>query len=98
TQGEAESRPLIHLALAPDLASMPLNHSLHRSKPNASATKLALIVQALERAEQLVRSRHVESRAVIAPEIGAGAVRLRQRSKFYPGPGQLGRELPRVAE
>ena len=55
-------------------------------------------MQTFEGFEQIARVRHVKTRAVVAHEIGAGAVGLRQCSKFNPRARMLCREFPRVAE
>src|SRR5438093_4748737 len=77
---------------------MAVNDSLHRRQPNARAAKLALIVQPLEWREQIVRSRHVKTRAVVAHEISSGSISLRERPKFNARARTVRRELPRVAQ
>ena len=77
-QGEAKCCAVIDGALGPDFTPMAVNDPLHGCQTDARATKLALIVQTLEGLEQITRVRHVKTRAVVAHEIGSGAVRLGQ--------------------
>src|SRR4029077_15732391 len=65
---EEERRPFPDRPLGPDSPTVPVDDPLRGRQPYALSAELALAVQALERAEQLVGVDHVEPDAVVAHE------------------------------
>src|ERR1700681_1971337 len=75
SQREKESGALIDSRLDPDTATVSRDNSLCCSQTDSGAFKLRILVQPLERCEELVGIRHIESGAVI-PNIENGLVAL----------------------
>jgi hypothetical protein len=70
---------------------------VHRREPDAGTGKFRLAVQALERPEELLRVRHVESGAVVANEKhGLAAVLV--TADLYPSVSDRSGELPAVSQ
>ena len=67
-QGEIERRALAFAAFGTDGAAVALDDALDRRQADAVARELLLVMQPLERPEQLVDVLLVESRAVVADE------------------------------
>lgn len=63
--GEIKPRPLPHSAFRPDPTAIPVDDPLHRGKADAGAREIVLGMQALKRAKQLLRQRHVEPRPIV---------------------------------
>src|SRR5439155_2902318 len=97
SQSEVERRPAPHRPLRPHAAAMAVHDALHRGEPHARALELGGRVEALERAEQLVGVRHVESRAVVPDEAGTLPVGL-VHAELDARAGVLPGVLPRVTE
>src|SRR6266849_349779 len=68
SEHEVEGRSLADDALGPGPSTMAVDDSAHGGEADAASRKFALAVQALERAEQLVRVDHVEAHPVVADE------------------------------
>ena len=93
---EVERRALADGTFGPDAAAVAMDDPLHRRQADPGALELGLVVQPLERSEQLVGVRHVESRAVVADEVGARPVRsVRPTSTVASGSSS---ELPGVSQ
>src|SRR5215510_1682631 len=84
-QREIERRPSADGALCPNLAVMAFNDALHDGQSNAGAFKLALVVQSLKYAEELLRIRHVEAGSVVPNEV--------RRALSFPRSSELDRCL-----
>src|SRR5207245_2875030 len=67
-QHEIDRRAFAHRPFGPDPAAVPVDDALRHREPDTLARKLALAVEALEGAEELVRVDHVEADAVVANE------------------------------
>src|SRR5438445_8271303 len=67
-QAEEKRCPMARLGVHPDLAVVPAEDPLHDGQADARAGELALVMQALEGAEQPVRIGHVEAYAVVGDE------------------------------
>src|SRR5690349_19577446 len=85
------------LRLDPDLARVPAEDALHDRQADPRPGKLALVVQALEGAEQPVCVRHVETYAVVGDEALLLAVAV-DRAHAYQRLVGLAGELPGVFE
>src|SRR2546421_9816967 len=96
-EAEVNGRSLVHRALSPDAAAMPVDDALHGRKADACALELARAVEALKRAEQLIGISHVEARAIVADEIDRlpGALFMPESDLC---PDALRRKLPSVAQ
>src|SRR5205814_9086977 len=96
-QVEEEGRSMSGLGVHPDLAVVPAEDALHDREADARAGKLALVVQALEGAEQPVRVGHVEAHSVVGDKAVLLAVVL---DHAHPDDGVLGLagELPGVLQ
>src|SRR6185503_10094587 len=96
-QGEEKHRSLSRLRVGPDPAAVPAHDALHRGEADTGSRILARGVQPLERTEQLVGVRHVESRAVVAHVEHLAPV-VRERSDLDARMVGLRAELPSVAD
>src|SRR6476620_6578916 len=94
-QREREHRALARHATGEQRAAMAFDYALGRRQADALARELRIVVQALERAEQLVRVRWIEAHAVVA-DVERKAVGL--HAELDAPVGFLARELPCIAE
>src|SRR5438552_17943573 len=65
---EIEGRAMPGLGVHPDLSVVPVEDALHDRQADAGAGEFALVMQALEGAEQAVGIVHVEADAVVGDE------------------------------
>src|SRR5437899_4888785 len=96
-EDEVEGCPLSDSALGPGPAAMAVDDAAHGGQADAHARKLALAVQALEGAEQLVGIDHVEAHPVVPDEHPRVSIHHLD-ADLDPRRGLLGRELERVAD
>src|SRR4051794_31911983 len=94
---KVERRSLVDGPFGPDAAAVAMDDPLYRRQADPGALELGLVVEPLEGTEQLVGVRHVESRAVVADEVGARPVVLRSPDLDHRVWG-LGGELPGVSQ
>src|SRR6266571_2317219 len=69
-ESEVDGRPLAGSADGPHPSAVPGHDALDGGQADADSRELVLAVQALERAEQLVRVGHLEPRPVVPDKIG----------------------------
>src|SRR6202158_4306237 len=74
SEHDVEGRSLADCALGPGPAAMAVDDAEHCGQADATSREIALAVQPLESAEELVRVDHVEAHPVVAHEHASGAV------------------------
>ena len=85
-----ERRAFVHFCLSPDPAAVTVNDALAGRQADAAAREFIRRMQALERAEEFVRIRHIEADAVVRYAVYRFALTL---SFGHPSPaGRGGRE------
>src|SRR3546814_1097065 len=70
SEGEVEGGALAYLAGRPQAPAVLVDDPLNGGEADAGSGKLAGVVQALKGAKELVGMCHVETRSVVADEIG----------------------------
>jgi hypothetical protein len=78
-KGERPRGPLVHRALGPEPAAVPVDEALHGREAEARAGTFRVAVQALERCAPLLHQGHVTPRAILAHAHHRRPVRRRLR-------------------
>src|SRR3546814_3920742 len=97
SEGEVEGGALAYLAGRPQAPAVLVDDPLNGGEADAGSGKLAGVVQALKGAKELVGMCHVETRSVVADEIGVLPL-VAAAAELDAGRRAPGGELPGVAQ
>src|SRR5438876_1082004 len=96
-QSEVKSRAFLDCAFRPNRAAVTMDDSLDGCQPNSGSFEFGHTMQPLEGAKQFSGVGHVETRAVVAHEIGLLPV-VRSQAQFDLRLRVFGGEFPRVTQ